>query len=71
MRTVPRRKPLEILDLRLHALETAVLLPQVMDENLAGGGEPHAARPALEQLRAELLLQIHDSRFTADAVTLR
>ena len=52
---------LQILDLRFHALDAAVLLAQVMNENLAGGGEPHAARPALEQLRAELFLQIHDS----------
>ena len=51
----------EILDLRLHALETAVLLPEVVDENLASGREPHASRPALEQLRAKLLLEIHDS----------
>ena len=51
---------LQILDLRLHALDVAVLLAQVMDEHFAGGGEPHAARPALEQLRAELFLQIHD-----------
>ena len=52
---------LEVLDLRLHALDAAVLLAQVVDENLAGGGEPHAARPALEQRRAELLLQVHDA----------
>ena len=65
MRTVPRRKPLQILDLRLHALDVAVLLAQVMDEHFAGGGEPHAARPALEQLRAELLLQIHDAAVDA------
>ena len=52
---------LEILDLRLHPLDVAVLLAQVVDEHLAGGRQPHAARPALEQLRAELLLEIHDS----------
>ena len=52
---------LEILDLRLHPLDAAVLLAQVVDEHLAGRRQPHAARPALEQLRAELLLEIHDS----------
>ena len=51
---------LEVLDLRVHALDVAVLLAQVVDEHLAGGGEPHAARPALEQRGAELLLQVHD-----------
>jgi hypothetical protein len=56
--------------LRLHALETAVLLPEVVDENLASGREPHASRPALEQLRAKLLLDMI-RRFTADAVTFR
>ena len=38
-----------------------LLLAQVMHEHLAGGGQPHAARPALEQLRAEFLLEIHDA----------
>ena len=52
---------LEILDLRFHPLDAAVLLPQVVDEHLSGRRQPHAARPALEQLRAELLLEIHDS----------
>jgi hypothetical protein len=53
-------QPLEVLDLRFHALDAALLLAQIMHEHLAGGGEPHAARPALEQRGAEFLLQIHD-----------
>ncbi len=61
MRTVPRRSPSQVLDLRLHALDVVALLAQVMHEHFAGGGEPHAARPALEQLRAEFLLQVHDA----------
>ena len=51
----------QVLDLRLHALDVAALLAQIMDEHLARGGEPHAARPALEQRRAEFVLQIHDA----------
>ena len=48
---------LEVLDLRLHALDFAVIAAQVVDENLAGGGQPHAARPAVEQRRAEFALR--------------
>jgi hypothetical protein len=54
-------QPLEVLDLRSHTLYAAVLLAQVVHENLARRDEPHAARPTLEQRRAELFLQIHDS----------
>ena len=61
MRTVPRRSPFELLDLRSHALEAAVLLAQIVHENLARRGEPHAARSTLEQRRAKLFFQIHDS----------
>ncbi len=49
---------LEVLDLRLHALDFAVLAAQIVDEDLAGGSETHAARPAIEQRRAEFLFQI-------------
>ena len=52
---------LEILDLRFHALDVAALLAQVMNEHLAGGGQANAARPALEQLRAEFILQVRDA----------
>ena len=51
----------EVLDLRFHPLDIAVLPPQIVDEHLARGGEPHAARPALEQLGAEFLFQVHDA----------
>ena len=51
----------EILDLRLHPLDPAVLFAQIVDENLASRRKPYAARPALEQLRAEFLLEVHDS----------
>ena len=48
----------EILDLRLHAFDFAVLAAQIVDEDLAGGGEAHAARPAVEQRRAKFLFQV-------------
>ncbi len=51
---------LQVLDLRLHALDVGGLLADIMHEQFAGRGEPHAARAALEQRRAEFLLQIHD-----------
>ncbi len=52
---------LEVFDLRLHALDVAVLPAQIVDEHLAGSGEPHAARAAFEQVGAEFLLQVHDA----------
>ncbi len=51
----------QVFDLRLHAVDVVALLAQVMHEHFARGGEPHAARPALEQPRAEFVLQIHDA----------
>ena len=54
-------EPAQILDLRLHPLDVAGLLAQIAHEHLAGCGEAHAARLALEQRGAELLLQIHDA----------
>ncbi len=50
----------QVLDLRFHALDFAVLAAQVMDEDLARRGEPHAARPPIEQRRAEFILEIGD-----------
>ena len=38
----------EILDLRFHALDFAALAAQIVHEHLAGRGQPHTARPALE-----------------------
>ena len=50
----------EVLDLRFHALDFAVLPAQIMDKDFAGGGEPHAARTAVEQSRPEFVFQIGD-----------
>ena len=46
--------------MRFHALDFAVLAAQIMDEDFAGGGQPHAARTAVEQGCAEFVLQIGD-----------
>src|SRR3954453_18943515 len=54
-------QPLELLDLRFHALEIALLLAQVIDEDLAGRGEADAARAPLEQPRPELVFEVHDA----------
>ena len=51
---------LQILDLRAHAVEIGGLAADVMDEQFAGGGQPHAARTPLEQRRVEFGLQVHD-----------
>ena len=52
---------LQILDLRLHAFDFAVLAAQVVDENFARSGEPHPARPAVEKRRTKLLFQVEDT----------
>jgi hypothetical protein len=52
---------LEVLNLRFHALDFAMLLSQVVDEDFASGAQPDAARQALEQLRAEFRLEVGDS----------
>ena len=51
----------EVLDLRFHALGFAALLAQIIDENLAGGGQPDAARQPFEQRRVEFFLEIGDA----------
>src|ERR1700722_9912654 len=51
-------QPLEVLDVGLHALGFALVAAQVVDEDFAGSGELYAARPPVEQRRAELLLKV-------------
>ena len=54
-------KSLQVLDLRLHQVHVGQLLADVAHEQFARRRERDAARPALEQLCAELFLQIHDA----------
>ena len=44
----PAPQAFEILDLRLHALDFAVVPAQVMDKHFACRGQANAARPAVE-----------------------
>ncbi len=53
-------KTAQILDVRPRAFQFRALLANVADKHLAGGGEAHAARLALEQRRAEFGLKVHD-----------
>jgi hypothetical protein len=46
----------QVLDVGAGALQVGTLLAYIAHEHLAGGGQPHAARLALEQRRAEFLL---------------
>ena len=55
-------------DLRQRLLVVALRAPHRSQHDLAGGGEPHAARQPVEQGRADLLLEVEDCWCPAAAV---
>jgi hypothetical protein len=60
-RTRPRRRPCSSSISERTWSSDAAALADVVHEELAGGGEPHAARQALEQRCAEFVLQVEDA----------
>ena len=59
----------QVLDLRAHLLQVGVAPARVAEEQFAGSGEPNAPGQALEQRRAELVLQVLDAAVDGRAAT--